>query len=240
VNHGIKHISIPKPCTQNWTDMGIIAQGRFCQSCQKTVIDFTQLSDKEILERLSSASNTCGNFDDQQLNFLNATLATPPPDKSRFSWKKLSVAAAAFIGFLSFIKVDAKAKPPVEHRPMTFKKLAAEVADTSKQYKVITGCVTDVNDKLPLPGVSVMVKGTHNGAATDEGGFFKLNVPVSTNTKCIVAFIGYENQEFQTDLNKTAYAIALKVSSRIMGEVVITGPDDKRVSKKTDKPVKNN
>jgi len=220
VNHGIKHLSIPKPCTQNWEDMGVAAQGRFCQHCQKTVVDFTRLSDKEILERLYSASNICGNFDNQQLAFLNTTL-TATTHSSKISWKRLSVAAAAFIGFLSITKVEAKAKVPVEHLQISFKEPAKVIIDTVKEFKVITGCVTDANDKLPLPGVTVRVKDIQIGATTDEGGFFKLRVPVSNTTKCIVSYIGYEYQEFEIDFHKTSYAITLKPSSRTMGEVIV-------------------
>jgi hypothetical protein len=42
-------ISIPKPCSEKWTEMEVAEEGRFCQSCEKTVIDFTKFSDKELL-----------------------------------------------------------------------------------------------------------------------------------------------------------------------------------------------
>jgi hypothetical protein len=43
---------------------------------------------------------------------------------------------------------------------------------TSAQPRTITGKVTDARDNLPLPGVSVQVKGTTTGTITDEKGTF--------------------------------------------------------------------
>ncbi|OCX53338.1 hypothetical protein BEL04_03285 [Mucilaginibacter sp. PPCGB 2223] len=185
MKHNIKHISILQPCTQNWANMDIVEQGRYCQSCQKAVIDFTRLDDREILEKLSSGSGICGRFDDQQLDVLNTVITTGTPSVSKFSWKKISLAAAAFIGFWSFTRMDARAKPVTEQHPI-IKHPANSITDSVKDFKIITGCVTDAGDKLPLPGVTVKVKGSQYGTRTDESGFFNLKVPVSASGKCIV------------------------------------------------------
>ena len=60
----------------------------------------------------------------------------------------------------------------------------------------ITGTVTSSEDGMPLPGVSVVVKGTTVGGATDANGKYELNVP--TNAQAIsVTYIGYVAQEIQ-------------------------------------------
>lgn len=41
-------ISIPKPCHEDWSKMTPSEKGRFCQSCSKSVIDFTQMSQQSI------------------------------------------------------------------------------------------------------------------------------------------------------------------------------------------------
>jgi hypothetical protein len=41
-------ISIPNPCHEDWYQMTPKEQGRFCSSCQKTVVDFTNMSKAEI------------------------------------------------------------------------------------------------------------------------------------------------------------------------------------------------
>lgn len=63
------YIYIQEPCHENWTNMSNAEQGRFCHSCSKTVTDFSNMSDTEILKYLSGASgNSCGRFAADQVN----------------------------------------------------------------------------------------------------------------------------------------------------------------------------
>lgn len=77
-------IHIPQPCHENWHNMTPNEQGRFCGSCQKTVIDFSAMSDKELLEYIANVSGytACGRFSNDQ---LNRTIKTTE-NKRRFSW----------------------------------------------------------------------------------------------------------------------------------------------------------
>ncbi|MCD0480477.1 TonB-dependent receptor plug domain-containing protein [Chryseobacterium sp. LC2016-29] len=63
-------IILPKPCQENWETMSPQEKGRFCAVCSKTVRDFTNDSDDEILDYFSehSSQNICGNFYESQLN----------------------------------------------------------------------------------------------------------------------------------------------------------------------------
>ena len=59
---------IPKPCHENWDKMTPTQQGKFCSSCNKQVVDFSLMSDNQILNFLSHQSGKlCGRFDTQQL-----------------------------------------------------------------------------------------------------------------------------------------------------------------------------
>jgi len=57
-------IEIPNPCKANWEKMSLNDIGRHCTSCNTTVVDFTKMTDDEIVKYLSSNStqNTCGHF----------------------------------------------------------------------------------------------------------------------------------------------------------------------------------
>jgi len=62
-------LKIEEPCHENWNAMTNSEQGRFCQSCEKEVIDFTHLSDRAIAQTFKKAKgNVCGRFHDFQLN----------------------------------------------------------------------------------------------------------------------------------------------------------------------------
>lgn len=97
--------------------MDIADKGRFCQSCQKTVTDFTKLTNQQITEVLASSGNTCGRFAVGQLERVNTNLI-PPQKVSSFSWKKFSI-AAAFIGFVPFIKAQAQVKSSTHVAPVS-------------------------------------------------------------------------------------------------------------------------
>lgn len=61
-------ISIPSPCHENWSTMTPTEKGRFCSNCQKVVVDFTQMSDQEVVKFLTSEKKVCGQFRSSQLN----------------------------------------------------------------------------------------------------------------------------------------------------------------------------
>lgn len=62
-------ITIPEPCHENWDNMSLGEKGRFCSSCAKTVVDFTQMSNKQVQDYLLSHQNvsTCGRLKTSQL-----------------------------------------------------------------------------------------------------------------------------------------------------------------------------
>jgi len=63
------HLSIPRPCHENWDAMTPSDKGRFCASCQKTVIDFTNMSDRQLAAFFKKPpSSVCGRVYDDQLN----------------------------------------------------------------------------------------------------------------------------------------------------------------------------
>src|SRR5829696_9108786 len=79
-----KHISIhiPQPCHEDWNKMSPVQQGRFCQSCSKEVVDFSLMSDKQVLDYISRATGKlCGRFADDQLDRSIKEPATPAKKK---------------------------------------------------------------------------------------------------------------------------------------------------------------
>jgi hypothetical protein len=63
-------LQIPEPCHENWQMMTPSERGRFCAACEKTVIDFSQMTDNEVVNyfKKPSQSPTCGRFAASQLN----------------------------------------------------------------------------------------------------------------------------------------------------------------------------
>lgn len=56
-------LNVPKPCSQDWGGMTPEGRGRFCGSCNKTVVDFTKMENHEIVDYLKNqGGRTCGYF----------------------------------------------------------------------------------------------------------------------------------------------------------------------------------
>ncbi|NVO32920.1 SusC/RagA family TonB-linked outer membrane protein [Hymenobacter lapidiphilus] len=93
-------------------------------------------------------------------------------------------------------------------------------AQTTAQ-RTVTGVVTAALDRSPLPGVTVIVKGTTIGATTDsEGRFSVVAAPGSTLS---FSFIGYTTQDRAVDAGDGPISVALKESTTTLNDVVITG-----------------
>jgi hypothetical protein len=62
-----QQINIPKPCHENWDAMQPRQEGKFCGSCCKTVVDFTNWETQDIFAYLKQNTGTCGKFKKSQL-----------------------------------------------------------------------------------------------------------------------------------------------------------------------------
>ncbi|MGC9353556.1 MAG: carboxypeptidase-like regulatory domain-containing protein, partial [Mariniphaga sp.] len=82
----------------------------------------------------------------------------------------------------------------------------------------ITGKVTD-EQGAPMPGVSVIIKGTTRGTVTDFNGNYALRVP--ENSILLFSFIGYSTKEIPVGEN-TKINVTLEEEIRAIDEVVVT------------------
>ncbi|HJT75562.1 MAG TPA: SusC/RagA family TonB-linked outer membrane protein, partial [Chitinophaga sp.] len=104
--------------------------------------------------------------------------------------------------------------------------VAISVMPALAQTRTISGKVTDVKDGSPIPGVTVIVKGTTTGTVTGAGGNFSLSA--DQNAKIlIVSFVGYETQQVNLD-GSTTYNIGLKEDPKSLEEVIVTAQNISR------------
>ena len=95
----------------------------------------------------------------------------------------------------------------------------------TKEIK-ITGKVTDESGEV-LPGVSVFIKGTSLGVATDIDGKFALSVPADKNIVLVFSFIGMKPYELKLNHEKTDYTVILQNDNQALEDVVVTGYGNK-------------
>lgn len=90
----------------------------------------------------------------------------------------------------------------------------------SAQQKTISGTVIG-DDKVPIPGASIVIKGTTVGTVTDYDGKFSLKIPISAKT-LIFSFVGLTSKEIEID--QTSVFNVLLTENRIgIDEVVVVG-----------------
>ena len=126
------------------------------------------------------------------------------------------------------IKASGHTRP---NEVMNGKTMAVETIKISslKLFKVqpntliqnIIGKVQSAETNLPLQGVTIRVKGTSIGTATDNNGNFELN-NVSPDAILVVTSIGYETQEISVN-NQAHIEIKMKPSVSSLNEVVVVG-----------------
>ncbi|HRX93360.1 MAG TPA: carboxypeptidase-like regulatory domain-containing protein [Chitinophagaceae bacterium] len=214
-------ISVPVPCHEDWEAMTTVEKGKFCGSCQKQVVDFSNMSDREIAQffKKPSTGSVCGRFMNDQ---LDRDIEIP---KKRIPFVKylFNLLLPAFLlTKLSAQKTIGKVIPPqsrdtipqkatnelitlgmimpTEIQPVIGDTVCVKPTQIQKNVdaaiiddrKMVSGIVTDEASN-PIPGASVIIKGVRNGVATNQQGYFKLSAKLGD--KIIVTGIDIDPTE---------------------------------------------
>ncbi len=93
------------------------------------------------------------------------------------------------------------------------------------QEKTVTGTIVSDDNKTPLSGVTVRVKGTRRIVTTDANG--KFSIKLNPGETLQVSYVGYETTDIKPG-DSGVVGISLKAADNTMGEVVVTAMDIKR------------
>jgi len=128
-------------------------------------------------------------------------------------WKKLSCIAIILLASLLTIAPKSYAID----NPTTSK---TSLTSDGLQEKTIRGKVID-DTGAPLPGVSVVVKGTTVGIITDVDGNYSLEVPANAEI-LVFSFVGMKQQEVKIG-NNTTINVTLETEAIGLDEVIAVG-----------------
>ncbi|GEM_PF-2693037 len=212
-------LQIPEPCHEDWNKMTPQGLGRHCDSCAKTVVDFTAKSDKFIASYFKKHDNICGRFRSDQLD--------RPIDLSVRRNAILPPLAASFILPLAML---AASSAYGQESPKQFSRDASYVSlniGSQKQqaYKDIKGVVTDTAGN-PLPGVRISILETNDQIQTDNKGTYRLKAQVG-HTLRFSSYL-YLTEEIQVHEYQDIYSFALQYSPEYLPEVVVVAQSNKR------------
>lgn len=106
--------------------------------------------------------------------------------------------------------------------------LCTGVLNVFAQTRSITGRVTDAKDGSPLPGVTVVIKGTTKGVFTAGDGTYKISA--DNVTTLVFSFVGYLTKEMSVGASNVI-DISLEADKKQLGEIVVTAVGIKRDEK---------
>lgn len=237
-------IELSNPCHESWDAMTLTEQGRHCGSCCKTVVDFTTMTDREIIDYIShyATGNTCARVHDNQLNRLMQT----PPER-RLSWKYFwSIALSSLlVSYRSLAQVRPPKNPPAMITGMneTDKKqpiirlggiTASHVKDTITT--TVSGRVLN-EQGIPVPFASITLNNPVKVFMADEEGKYSFSIRSEQVrfTEMTISAVGYEPYTYATihvdsiksiEIIKKTVHISMKdfeMKQRMMKEVVVNG-----------------
>jgi hypothetical protein len=106
--------------------------------------------------------------------------------------------------------------------PATFAQKSTARLATPAPARHLSGRVTDAWGQ-PLPGVTVLLKGTTQGAATDSAGRYRLVSLPPRGGVLVFSFVGYETREHAVPTKGAVLNIVLRSDNKSLSEVVVTG-----------------
>ncbi|WP_405199155.1 carboxypeptidase-like regulatory domain-containing protein [Christiangramia sp. LLG6405-1] len=166
-----RRIEVINPCDQAWQSMRRLGGNKFCDKCQKEVIDFTGYSKNEIFEKIEKNGEVCGKLHPSHLENKIESNQLGTQYFSKFAF---------FIGLSSIIGLNEpvtanSTKPTFEQTDRTEWKSVLPIKKV-KDSITVRGKVTDA-DGQAIPGTNVIIKDSRIGTQTNLEGEFNLKIP---------------------------------------------------------------
>ncbi len=195
-------LKIENPCEESWISMTNVETGKFCSSCAKNVIDFTNLTDKQVIQLIEKTDGKfCGRLDNKQLNRIIEVQ----------NGQKFGTGVYKLLTGLIFLSTadQVNAKNPVETKIEIYNSEHLSVQGTTNidnnifptdtLNNVVLGKIIDLETKETVHGVTIKLKDKPFGTTSDINGKFKLNIKkefIADSMTFQVTFIGFKTFEF--------------------------------------------
>ena len=131
-------------------------------------------------------------------------------DCQRKSILNLRVVSIMFFAFFAYAPLMVKSDPRVN-----------PIQQDSIVTHLVRGTVQD-KDNEPLPGVTILLKGTNSGVVTDMNGKYTITIPATGNPVLVFTFIGMKKEEERV-AGRKVINVVLEEEQTAVEEVVVTG-----------------
>lgn len=226
----ITNLNIISPCTQDWSAMEGDKQQRFCQSCNKTVYNFSQLTDREI-EQLVIANE--GKLCARITKDSNGVIQTKPAKKRWRNISKVATAALSLTLFNSGVLANLVLKPS----SAILKNIDNGANNNNDNGAILTGTVYDTTRAVVNNATVILYRQDEQIALThsNENGEYILNAPSLGTYRIEVQFDGFKTYRVDVNINSRAISkIKLDFELEVEpGEVVPVEANDLILSETT-------
>lgn len=209
-------IQIPEPCTQDFSKMHPLPGGRYCDHCERTVVDFRGMTDREIVRIYQQRQGrVCGIFKDNQ---LDRALPLPQAPKEGKPWAAIAALSSALLFGNPASGQSTSERPLIQLAENNAKEKA-----TDEGKVTIEGWVMDEKGE-PIPFANILLA-NKNGTITDLDGYYTIQIPLNLiGTEIKVSMMGYEPKSLVIDkiyTDNQAIEVQLK-AGLTLPEVMVT------------------
>ena len=219
-------LSIPRPCHEIWDSMKPSEKGKFCSSCQKTVIDFTEMSDRQIAEFFKRPiGSVCGHFYQNQ---LNKDIQLP---KKRIPWVKyfFQFALPAFLVSMKSNAQKTRVVGDTTYCTQTMGFVSTRSPEKGASSKTISGQIVDA-DGNKVAFATIIIKNSQIGTQSDGDGKFELTAP--PNSTLVFSAVGYNSKELEIKDQMVNLIVTFEKSDvALSGDIAIVGYAIRKKSK---------
>lgn len=172
------YLSIPEPCTQAWDDMQPVQGGRHCASCRKMVVDFTRMTDAQLLDYFNKyQGKVCGRLHADQAGRLIVPVQVQP---SRW-WARVAAGLLLALGLSKATNGQTKqGYNKIEVAPEPIKPVVEDAnrPEASGDTLEVYGTLKDEKGN-PITNATVIIyldKRSCGSTITDFDGHYSLRV----------------------------------------------------------------
>lgn len=206
-------LDIASPCGEEWAGMDRVTGGRYCQRCEKSVLDLSGHSDIDLVRAIEAEGGVhCARLRVGQLD-------RPIQGMGERSMQSGLGRAAAIGGLLllssGLAAQDATRLP--QHRVVQEAVEAGgveqEEPSTGGPSRIIQGKISDAMG-YDLIGCAVVLMDTGSGVSADIEGFFQIEVPDSLESDEVrlhFSYIGHESKEVLVRLTDAVVSVDVQL-----------------------------
>ena len=165
-------------------------QGRFCNHCQHEIIDFSKMSDAEILRVLDQPNAPkCGRWHKSQLN----RALQPAAHSENRIWPRLAVGAMLFFAAMPHALLAQQPQSnsatfvsvPIKDAQPNFKPL-------KDGFKIFSGSIRDRNTLEPIYFATISINDSNIDYTTNDDGRFEIKIPTDQFETFFEYSVSYE------------------------------------------------